>query len=476
MKLLSVNLNENVYNVASGEEQTNQNTFSIVIGKNGTGKSRLLAKVATTFLGVKKYTQNHSKLKHHKTEELTFINQNKQVTIKSGKGKGGKIYERNRRTKDNMCKKLITASISPFDKFPLPKKSTNHLSNDNFYSYIGFKTDKSSLSEQNLLTRFATSIVSSRSNVAVKRTLRLLGYKSDITIKFKHNLERYFQRNRLAYNSRTFNELVLNNKDLYSRVLADENHLMSYYILQELSQNSQTKIGKKTLSDLIGEKDLPEIYSTNSDLEEKTKISLVNSLDLNISTVQSITLRKKNSNQRLTLDDASSGERSLLLLVCSIASQINNNSLILIDEPEISLHPEWQETFIDLIYNAFSHYKRCHFIIATHSPLIISDLPESGCYILNMDKNQTVESKGYFNKSVDFQLARLFSTPGYQNEYLNRLCISVLSTFAKGGIIDDETKNNISFLLSMEENLEDGDNVKSLIGIIRNTMEIAEQC
>ncbi|MGF1806467.1 ATP-binding protein, partial [Aliivibrio sifiae] len=415
-------------------------------------------------------------VKHHKADELTFISQDKQVTVKSAIGKGGKIFERNRRTKDNMCKKLIAASISPFDKFPLPKNNKKKIFNQNFYSYIGFKTDKSSLSEKNLLTRFASSIVSSKSNVAVRRTLRLLGYKSDITIEFEHNSERYFQQNSLRYNSRTFRELVSNNQDLYSRVLADDNHLMSYYILQELSQNPHSQIGMKTLSDLIGDSALPRSYSSNSTLDEKTTESLINSLELNISSVKSITLRKNDSNQRLTLNDASSGERSLLLLICSIASQITNDSLILIDEPEISLHPEWQETFIDLLHNAFSHYKRCHFIIATHSPLIISNLPESSCYILNMDENTLFESKNYFNRSADFQLARLFNTPGYQNEYLNRLCVSILSTFAKGDEINNETKENINFLISIENNLEDGDSVKSLIEIIRSTLEITKRC
>lgn len=476
MKLLSVNLNDTVYNISSDDEQPNHNTFSIVIGKNGTGKSRLLAKVATTFLSIKKYHQNHSKVKHHKAEELTFIGQSKLVTVKSAKGKGGKIFERNKRSKENMCKKLIAASISPFDKFPLPKENKKSISNKNFYSYIGFKTDKSSLSERNLLTRFATSIVSSRSHVAVKRTLRLLGYKSDITIEFEHNSERYFQHSNLAYNRRTFRELVSNNQDLYSRVLADDNQLMSYYILQELSQTSHSRIGKKTLSELIGDSVLPKTFSTNSELDERTTKSLVNSLELNISSVKGITLRKIGSNQRLTLNDASSGERSLLLLICSIASQITNDSLILIDEPEISLHPEWQETFIELIHNAFSHYKRCHFIIATHSPLVISNLPESSCYILNMDENKLFESKDYFNRSADFQLARLFNTPGYQNEYLNRLCVSVLSSFAKGERITDDIQDSINFLISIENNLDDKDNIKSLIGIIKDTLEIKNQC
>ncbi len=473
MKLTSVNLNATEYKLSVGNE-SNSNTFTILIGKNGTGKSRLLTKVASTLLKCKRYNQNHTKLKQSKVQEMTFMNRDKFVSVNSGKGKGGRLFERNRRTKDNMCRKLITASISPFDKFPLPE--SNDSVRDNFYSYIGFKTDKTSLSDKNLLTRFATSIISSRSNVAVKRTLRLLGYKSDITIRFKHNSERYFRKENNLSNSMTFSELVLNNKELYSRVLHDNNYLMSNLILQELSQSNKTVIGKKTIHDLIGDKNLPDSYSTNTKLDDKTSSDLIRSLELNISDVSGIVLRKNDSNSNLTLNDASSGERSLLLLVCSIASQITNDSIVLIDEPEISLHPAWQETFVDLISNAFAHYKRCHFIIATHSPLIVSNLPESDCFIVNMDINETVSSKNYYNKSADYQLATLFNTPGFQNEYLNRVCIAILSDFANGNVITDTQIDNINFLISIHDTLDDSDNVKALIGVIEKTWKVVRPC
>lgn len=207
MKLTSVNLNDIEYQLSTGNENKS-NTFTIIIGKNGTGKSRLLTKIVNTLLKAKKYSQNHSRLKQKKVQELTFMNRDKIISINSGKGKSGRILERNKRTRENMCKKLIAASISPFDKFPLPEQNLNHSDSNSFYNYIGFKTDKTSLSDKNLLTKFATSIVSARSNTAVKRTLRLLGYRSDITIRFKHNSERYFTNNNVLNNKMTFNEIV----------------------------------------------------------------------------------------------------------------------------------------------------------------------------------------------------------------------------------------------------------------------------
>ncbi|KAB1179587.1 AAA family ATPase [Photobacterium damselae] len=475
MKLTSVNLNGTEYKLSVGHEN-NSNTFTIIIGKNGTGKSRLLTKVASTLLKCKRYNQNHTKLKQSKVQEMTFMNRDKFISVNSGKGKSGRLFERNRHTKDNMCRKLIAASISPFDKFPLPENNSSLSVRDNFYSYIGFKTDKASLSDKNLLTRFATSIISSRSNVAVKRTLRLLGYKSDINIRFKHNSERYFRNENHLSKKMTFREVVLNNKELYSRVLHDNNYLMSNLILQELSQTNKTVIGKKTIHDLIGDNNLPDSYSTNSKLDDKTTSDLIRSLELNISDISNIVLRKNDSNGNLTLNDASSGERSMLLLVCSIASQITNDSIVLIDEPEISLHPAWQETFVDLISKAFAHYKRCHFIIATHSPLIVSNLPEMDCFIVNMDINKTVSSKNYHNKSADYQLATLFNTPGFQNEYLNRVCIAILSDFANGCPITDSQIDNINFLISIHDTLDDIDNVKVLIGIIKKTWEVVKPC
>ncbi|MBL0562081.1 AAA family ATPase [Aeromonas hydrophila] len=471
MKLLSVNLNADTYHLSTGIDN-GKNTFSIIIGKNGTGKSRLLEKITSTLLDVNSYSQNHRELKYGRTQELTFINKEKKISVISKKSRGRRIFERNKVTRENMCDNVIAASISPFDKFPLPDRDINTRATREFYNYIGFKTNNSSLSDKNLLTRFATSIIGSHNNSAVRRTLKILGYESDITINFQHNYERYFNstlNKRQLYRDMTFNEIVMNNKELYSRVLADDNYFMSQLILRELSNKQDARISNKTITDLIGRKELPQSFSTRNKINDDMASSLIRSLELNISSVSSIRLRKKNSTDRLRLEDASSGERSLLLLVCSVASLIKDNCLVLIDEPEISLHPEWQETFIDLIYNAFSNYEKCHFIIATHSPLIISNLPKDNCFILNMDSNETLRSIDYHNRSADYQLARLFNTPGFQNEYLNRLCVSMLSDFSKGTEITDDMRKNITFLLSIYDSLDDKDHVKSLIKIIDKT-------
>ena len=51
MKLLSVNLNADTHHLSTGIDN-GKNTFSIIIGKNGTGKSCLLEKITSTLLDV----------------------------------------------------------------------------------------------------------------------------------------------------------------------------------------------------------------------------------------------------------------------------------------------------------------------------------------------------------------------------------------------------------------------------------------
>ena len=90
-----------------------------------------------------------------------------------------------------------------------------------------------------------------------------------------------------------------------------------------------------------------------------------------------LTFTRKNG-QKVNQDDLSAGQWSLFSVMTSLALSIQDNTLILLDEPESGLHPAWQRTFLDLFNDAISHAKGCHALVATHSPLILSSLnPES---------------------------------------------------------------------------------------------------
>ncbi|VEI51277.1 AAA family ATPase [Kocuria rosea] len=73
-----------------------------------------------------------------------------------------------------------------------------------------------------------------------------------------------------------------------------------------------------------------------------------------------------------TLDVAalSSGEQHYLVMLYDIVFGQDSASFILLDEPEISLHPQWQRGFLDVLISA--HEERgVKFLVATHSPMVL---------------------------------------------------------------------------------------------------------
>ncbi|RKS23361.1 putative AbiEii toxin of type IV toxin-antitoxin system [Flavobacterium endophyticum] len=73
----------------------------------------------------------------------------------------------------------------------------------------------------------------------------------------------------------------------------------------------------------------------------------------------------------ISMLEASSGELVLITSIIYISTMIDENTVILIDEPENSLHPKWQKEFSKILFDIFYYYQP-KIIIATHSPIIIN--------------------------------------------------------------------------------------------------------
>ncbi|OTG79696.1 hypothetical protein B9T33_11185 [Acinetobacter sp. ANC 5054] len=82
------------------------------------------------------------------------------------------------------------------------------------------------------------------------------------------------------------------------------------------------------------------------------------------------------SDNSVGLEGLSSGEQHLLILIGKLIFETQENTLVLIDEPEISLHPAWQEKIIE-IFNEIKVINKLKIIIATHSPSLIGEKWES---------------------------------------------------------------------------------------------------
>ncbi|MBL5906021.1 AAA family ATPase [Serratia fonticola] len=94
-----------------------------------------------------------------------------------------------------------------------------------------------------------------------------------------------------------------------------------------------------------------------------------------------------------TIRVMSSGERQLLTMLYA-ASKMSEDSIVLIDEPEISLHIDWQE---DLLKKMLSQLSGRQIIVCTHSPSIATGYED--CMILIDPEFVSTRQK---NNDIDF--------------------------------------------------------------------------
>lgn len=76
--------------------------------------------------------------------------------------------------------------------------------------------------------------------------------------------------------------------------------------------------------------------------------------------------------ENLALDSLSSGEQHELVLLYDLLFRVKPNTLVLIDEPELSLHVTWQKSFLPDLLKIVATTS-FDVLLATHSPFIVGD-------------------------------------------------------------------------------------------------------
>lgn len=85
-----------------------------------------------------------------------------------------------------------------------------------------------------------------------------------------------------------------------------------------------------------------------------------------------IVFEYKNGNKKLSYDDLSSGEKQLVYIIIKSILTVeigqDKTNVLLLDEPEISLHLSWQEKLLNTLSSINPNGQ---IILATHSPAIV---------------------------------------------------------------------------------------------------------
>ena len=83
-------------------------------------------------------------------------------------------------------------------------------------------------------------------------------------------------------------------------------------------------------------------------------------------------LVRTRSGEPIKLEDLSSGEQHELVVLYELLFRVPRGGLVLVDEPEISLHVGWQSRFLADLINIMA-LNKSYGVVATHSPVIIGN-------------------------------------------------------------------------------------------------------
>lgn len=93
----------------------------------------------------------------------------------------------------------------------------------------------------------------------------------------------------------------------------------------------------------------------------------------------------------------SSGQLQMFMLITFIFSKINFDALLVIDEPEVHLHPNAINKLFKLLAKLLCNFQ-CFCIVATHSPLIVREI--SGDFVYIMRRQEKILTIGKIGKET----------------------------------------------------------------------------
>lgn len=156
----------------------------------------------------------------------------------------------------------------------------------------------------------------------------------------------------------------------------------------------------------------PQFWETG--LEVLRKLRILSRVNL---------LLSKNGRQ-VEFASLSSGEQQVIGTLSRLLGEIRPNSVIVIDEPEVSLHPSWQMRYIPTLLEALKEVPSLHIIIATHSHFMVSDIEEGTASLtqaIGSDGNRFELYDGeLYGRSPENILYRVFGVGAVSNFYVEQ--------------------------------------------------------
>ncbi|TWR25265.1 ATP-binding protein [Mucilaginibacter pallidiroseus] len=237
---------------------------------------------------------------------------------------------------------------------------TNHEFPNRIYAFIG----KNGTGKTQLLTSLPLNISANKDAVFSPKTPL---FSKVIAVSYS-----VFDTFKIPVKSASFNYVICGLRNDKGEQMTDRGLMLRFHnSWKQIKKMKRISQWRKILLNFI-DKDLVNEFlvlkeATNLDLDEnpyEVKIEIFNKLRKTLSSGQSITL----------------------YIITEIVSHIRLDSLILYDEPETHLHPNAITELMNTIYELVNQFQS-YCIIATHSPIIIRELPSRSVFVVEREAN-----------------------------------------------------------------------------------------
>lgn len=158
-----------------------------------------------------------------------------------------------------------------------------------------------------------------------------------------------------------------------------------------------------------------------------------------IGSVEVLLQREDRRGEVLEMRHASSGQLALISSLLFLITQAGHRPLILVDEPENSLHPTWQREYVDKLLAAMT-YRDATIVIATHAPLIVTGAlrekmgPVSVCEVRGGVPTPLKIEAGAAPSSIEEILWRAFDVVTPANHFVSEEIVRAISRYEEDEI------------------------------------------
>ncbi|MBS1780380.1 MAG: AAA family ATPase [Bacteroidetes bacterium] len=420
--------------------------FTLIIGPNGTGKSYVLRCIIDIFriayekknnFDVKSYINGKFHLEYY-LDDANYVITNrmgwengeeKPESIIDEAGVKGIRFLKNGSEEISLENFKIPAAITALsimltDKFLVLKENSDF----SIYNYLGVRRDANTAGTRSLLTRTIDYIFKSADKEHfisdVKELLHFLNLEEELYVHYSPRYKHIFFRGGLTLE--TFEDFFQD----YKSYLKRETEPWSIGIFRSIK-----KATPEIIPELVESLNfLASILTTYSGTRSKYfEFNLLENNDninrllkvlpylhrLDLISYPGIVVKKGGY---YDIEESSSGEYHFLSSVIGLLATIKDNTLVLVDEPEISLHPNWQMKYIDFLNKVFRRYNSAHFIICTHSHFLVSDIKPENSKVISVQKKDKIvaETVDYntYGWSAENVLLKVFNVATTRNYYI----------------------------------------------------------